>query len=622
MPFTMKSTQDVYNDMQAFVQARSDITDFNVGSVVRTILEAAALNDAELYLQLAFLKALNNLNLVSGDDLDERALEYSITRLAATASTVQVKFGDSGVTAKVSSTLASALTAGTAYTQITLASASAFPSAGFIVIDRDTDNREVRVRYSSKSGNVLTLATAFTPTKSHTTSSTVILSQQGVDRTVPKGTTITAPATSTRAEVKFVTGAEVVLKDGDVYTDEVTATSSDTGVSQNVGAGEVSALPAKPWTTITVLNVLPSSPARDTETDEALRSRIRYAIQTASRGTALAVERAAVGVTSGDFSVQLAQLVETVDGTTPSTLYVHDGSSGSNKSFDTSTALTGHEVLVYHAAANQRRARLKNWPVLPSSAHLYTSVAGASANQNGFGDATATGPLTLTDSTKSWTTNVWQNAYLIDNNFTKYQIASNTATTLTLVAGSGTPAVGAYGIFKSSVSASALVEGTDYKINLSTGEVELVVGKALQAKQWLIAWDEGAGQAYTYRTGLLAEVQKVINGDPADKLNYPGYKAFGVLLYVDSPTIDTQAITVSVTSETGVSETAALRTAVAEAISGYISSLKIGEALVVSEIISRCQQVSGVYDTQMVSPTSNVQVLPGHLFRATSITVQ
>lgn len=57
---------------------------------------------------------------------------------------------------------------------------------------------------------------------------------------------------------------------------------------------------------------------------------------------------------------------------------------------------------------------------------------------------TGTGALnTLTDSSKTWVTNAWQNKYVTDSAGTDFAIVSNNATALTV---SGTPASGAYTI--------------------------------------------------------------------------------------------------------------------------------------------------------------------------------
>ena len=61
------------------------------------------------------------------------------------------------------------------------------------------------------------------------------------------------------------------------------------------------------------------------------------------------------------------------------------------------------------------------------------------------GTSTSEGSGTLTDTSKTWTANEWAGGELTDSAGTVFNIASNTATVLTLD-GSGTPASGAYTI--------------------------------------------------------------------------------------------------------------------------------------------------------------------------------
>jgi hypothetical protein len=60
--------------MIAYVQTRTAISDFNVGSVIRTVLEAAALEDDEQYFQMVQLLDLFSFMSAAGEDLDRLRL--------------------------------------------------------------------------------------------------------------------------------------------------------------------------------------------------------------------------------------------------------------------------------------------------------------------------------------------------------------------------------------------------------------------------------------------------------------------------------------------------------------------------------------------------------------------
>lgn len=611
MPFQIKSQAQIYQDMEDYVRVftgngteGSGITDFNPGSVVRTILEAATLNDVELYLQLALVKSLGNIDNLFDSDLDERALDYNVFRRAATPSVSTVRFGDSRVAAKVSTTLAGAAAAGAS--TVMVASTTGFPAVGYLVFDQRSAGDSERVAYTAKTANTFTLAG--TLAKNHSSGGAVVLSQQGVNYTVPALTAVTSRATDTQAAVTFLTASAVVLYDGDQYSDEVVVTSTQTGTSQNVATGRISTIANPPWPTATVTNTVPAHSGVDRETDSELRGRIRTKVQTASRGTATAITNAALGVTKDNYTCRTVQLVESVDGVEPSVLYVHDGASGSEFAFNTSDSAPDVEVLVTNSAANRRRARLGLWPVVANTLNLYRSVASGTATVVDGEVVVAGGGLQA---------GALSGMRLIDSNKSAYTIESNTDTTITLVSGSDEPAPGLFAVVS---KGDPLVEGVDYKINLSSGELQLEEG--LAAGAWLVASKGSTATAsYQYYTGLLAEVQKVINGDPADPTNYPGYKAFGVTVNVKPPSLAVSVIKLSITTEEGVAETDALRQSVEQAVATYVGSLGIGDALLLSELVTSCQQVPGVYDTQVISPTANVQVLPGQLFRYSSISI-
>ena len=51
MAFSPRTFQEILTEMIAYVQSRTLISDFSVGSVVRTMLEAAALEDVDVVVE-------------------------------------------------------------------------------------------------------------------------------------------------------------------------------------------------------------------------------------------------------------------------------------------------------------------------------------------------------------------------------------------------------------------------------------------------------------------------------------------------------------------------------------------------------------------------------------------
>lgn len=641
---TVKGYDQIYAEMKDRVTYASGgkITDFNVGSVIRSILEAAALNDFELYLGLAQIKQFNNINAVFGDDLDERAMEFGLTRYPPKPSIASVVFSlPSTVTA--ASTVSTALvTAGASTPSLVVADTTGFPASGYLVLDRGYATRE-RVRYTAKTSNSFTLATdsfawngnSPTPAYTHSVGAVVRKStiDNGTDLVIPAGTSLTAaPTLAEPAEVRFSTNALTTLLDGDLESAIVACTSQASGLSQNVSAGRITIIDSTPYNGLRVNNNTGSVGGAEVEGDLQFKSRLAVFPQTRVGGTAYAIEQAVNNLTYTDpltgsvATCRLSQLVESISPDVyPSYLYVHDGSD--SLTYKTTAAVVTPEAVISNAASGQRRGRTQHWPLLAGSLAsqtirlmLPTNRTDGVANK-GFGTGTVSGRV-LTDTTKTWTTN-FAGYKLVDRSNNFFDIVSSNSNSVTVDSSTVlTPSSGPYAIIN---PAGAPVAFSDYVANYSTGEVELSSSLALQAGEWLVAIADPAvsgAASYTYYTGLIAEAQSVLNGKSDDPENYPGVKSFGCAVYVKEPSLSIINVVVSTTTQEGILETQEQQNRVAAAVRQYFGELAIGGSLIYAELLARCQKVSGVYDTQVVSPAANVQALPGQLLRLGSLTVQ
>lgn len=152
-----------------------------------------------------------------------------------------------------------------------------------------------------------------------------------------------------------------------------------------------------------------------------------------------------------------------------------------------------------------------------------------------------------------------------------------------------------------------LTQGTDYYLDSSTGQVNFIV--PLVASEVITA-------DYTRYTGLIALAQKIINGDPNDRLNYPGYRGAGVQVTVKTPQLIIQNIEGSLVVEEGYDTTIVIEN-VQNAILEYVNTLEISGDLILTELIAVIQNVDGVYDVTLTTPTGNVLVLDDQLLRST-----
>jgi hypothetical protein len=157
----------------------------------------------------------------------------------------------------------------------------------------------------------------------------------------------------------------------------------------------------------------------------------------------------------------------------------------------------------------------------------------------------------------------------------------------------------------SPTSYDLLVRDTDYRINKGTGEFQLLDPGGAPGGARIVA-------SYGYYVNLIAEVQKVLEGDLNNPVAYPGVKAAGIFLSVEAPILRRITVFAAITASTGFSEEV-LRPLVQGTIQDYISSLKIGEDVIRSKIIDVAFNVPGVRDVTVTLPTGNIVVLENEL---------
>jgi len=125
---------------------------------------------------------------------------------------------------------------------------------------------------------------------------------------------------------------------------------------------------------------------------------------------------------------------------------------------------------------------------------------------------------------------------------------------------------------------------------------------------------------YSYWTGLIAECQKIVDGDPVDRVGYPGYRAAGVLVRALAPAVVQMAVSANITVRSGYSQTDVAAKAKA-AILDYINALGIGEDVIRQELVERAMGVPGAYDILVINPSANRVVLDTQLARLSSTNI-
>jgi uncharacterized phage protein gp47/JayE len=364
--FTPKSRQQITADMASKLAAETPITDFTAGSTVLTLLEVAAQEDFNQYVQMLEIIRNYSLDTTEGEDLDRRASEFGLRRDAATPHSGFVTISDSRFT-KIFSKLYAGLPGPVAgATTIFVDDASTFPTSGSVYIGRGTPNTEGPISYTAAPVDQtsfweITLDTALA--NDHGTDETVILSQFG-NRSVEAGTEIKIPESDFSEEATFQLNQEAILLDGEDSISNVLVTADDPGAFP-VPANSISQFSSPPFTGARVRNNVPFTNGQDEESDQSLRDKIRDTIQSLSRGVKVAIRNGIIGLIDPETnsSVVSANIIPPVilaDG--PTRVFIDNG-----RGLEPEINPLGLEVLITEATGGESFFQLLNFPLVKAN---------------------------------------------------------------------------------------------------------------------------------------------------------------------------------------------------------------------------------------------------------------
>lgn len=362
--FNPRTFPEILSEMASRLIATTPLTDINIGSVWTTMLEAAAQEDDEQYFQMLEIIRGYSLDTTAGTDLDNRAFEYSIERIAAQTASTLVTIGDTSIT-KVETGVYSGLPGSPAgQFSINADGADGFPTSGSIIIGRGTPNVET-LPYGSitDNGNYFTFNLSAALSYDHGTDESVILSQGG-NRTINAGTTVSVPAGDLSDEINFTVDEASVILDGESEVTGVAVTATLPGTDANVPIGAIQVFQSPPFGTATVTNPSRVTNGKDIESDQELRDRIKSTIQSLSRGTRTAITNGSTGVisTTDNKRVVSSSLVEPTSPADVVRLYIDDG-TGFVATFDN----VGVEEVVAAATGGEKFLQTKNFPLVKAT---------------------------------------------------------------------------------------------------------------------------------------------------------------------------------------------------------------------------------------------------------------
>lgn len=111
---------------------------------------------------------------------------------------------------------------------------------------------------------------------------------------------------------------------------------------------------------------------------------------------------------------------------------------------------------------------------------------------------------------------------------------------------------------------------------------------------------------YLYYTGLLRRVQRIIDGYEPDAENFPGRRAVGGLIETLPPLIKKISVAVNVTTDEGVN-LGDISNNIKSVVINYVSSLGVGEDVVLSEIIATIMQIKGIAAVTFTNPVPSTE---------------
>lgn len=361
MLFNPRTYPEIYGGMVARVISASPLTDVNFGSVLSTMLEAAAQEDDEQYFQMLEIIRGYSLDTTTGTDLEDRAFEYGLTRKTAQVATTKVTLGDTAIT-KIETGVYSGLPGAPAGAmEVNGDGSTGFSVTGSIIVGRGTPNAET-VSYSSITsfGNYVRFNLSSALAFDHGTDESIILSQGG-NRLVVAGTVVKVPASDINPQIDFALDANATILDGESEVTDVAVTASEAGGKANVPVGSISQYDSPPFSTAIVSNPRRVTNGRDVETDQELRDRIKDTIQSLSRGTGKSITTGVTGVLSETENKRVvsASLIEPTIPADVVKLYIDDGTG-----FVPAFLNIGFEEIVPSATGGEKFLKTNNFPLV------------------------------------------------------------------------------------------------------------------------------------------------------------------------------------------------------------------------------------------------------------------
>lgn len=598
MAFTPRKFDDILRDMIAHMRANSTVSDFNVGSVIRTILEAAALEDDEQYFQMVQLLDLFSMKNSKGANLDSRLADFGLVRRSPVPASAKGRFYDQNLVKSTASAVVS-----TGDTVVTCESTAKFPTSGFpytIRVGEGTPRvQNLVVTANSTALGALTVTSilfdvAVGDRVSFVTGGTLAspVAPTSQTRVINIGTQVQVPATTVSPAQVYVTTEPAYIIRGNYESNEINIKSQTPGADGNIAPNRINRFPGgPPFPGAGFYNTTQASGGAERENDTEFLTRALNKLQALSRGTPRALTASVINLTSDDgaSTVRSSSIIEDFVNKEV-TVYIDDGTSkpaaATTLPQDTvaAAATTGDYVVTIADASD--------WPPF---GYVLIEAEGGNATElvkytSLTGSSLALDTPLISDHSIGAIINVVDVIELSSEptrrrfNFKYLPVVRNSERLF--VQEPGVP--------------WRQMSRSEYVLNRGTGEIQIVRPGGLWATTKLLAH-------YTYYRGIVAKSQQVLEGLGS----YAGVKAAGIFLNVEQPVVKRVSVRLSISARPGYRE-ANLAPVIRRRIENYIASRKIGDDIILARIIALAQ-IKGVADVTVVRPAENITVLENEL---------
>jgi len=107
--------------------------------------------------------------------------------------------------------------------------------------------------------------------------------------------------------------------------------------------------------------------------------------------------------------------------------------------------------------------------------------------------------------------------------------------------------------------------------------------------------------SYKYNTGLIAEANRIVYGEPRDSTTYPGVGAAGAEIFIKAPLVRRIQVSIDVRVKTGV-PFSTISEEIRNSVTALINSNDVGQPIPISNIVSNVNAIVGVQSVAISSP--------------------